>query len=273
MDASVKPTREQIQNERFKRFFVISLALHGAFIASSLLGNLIFPSDAELFIPTVQVDMVALPDLVKSENEPLIDKSLTPKEEAKPAEKPPEKVAEKEPEKVKPKEAPKPDEMSLKRERDNAAKKALERLKEEMKKAQKDAQKKKLEELADRKKADSDRLEALRRALKGNQVNEGTAVSGVNEATKNAYIGMIQNAIKSNWALPSYYQDKGLSAHVVIQIGSSGQLVGFRFTKPSGDDRFDEYVRSAVQQSAPFSAPPEEMARTLRGGIGVRFPL
>jgi len=266
-------TREQIFNERFKRFFVVSLGLHAAFMLASLLGNLILPGDPELFVPTVQIDMVALPDLVKAENEQILDKTLPVKEEAKPQEKPTPKEAVKEPEKVKPKDAPKPDEMSLKRERDTAAKKALERLKEEMKKAQKEAEKKRLEEVAERKKTDNDRLEALRRALKGNTINEGTSTAGVTEATKNAYIGMLQQVIRSNWGLPAYLQNKGLSAAVVIQIDGRGNVVGFRFTKPSGNDSFDEYVKSAVQQSSPFAAPPEEMARTVRSGIGVRFPL
>jgi TonB family protein len=269
----LKPTREQIQNERFKRFFGVSLALHAALLATGLIGNLILPGNPELFVPTVQIDMVALPDLVKSQKEQILDKTLPVKDEPAPKEKPAEKVAEKEPEKTKPKDEPKPDEMTLKRERDAAAKKALERLREEMKKAQKDAEKKKLEELADKRKENQKRFEeAFRNALKGNQVNEGTSTSGVSEATKNAYIGMIQQTIRSNWGLPAWLQNRGLSAAVVIQIDGRGNVVGFRFTKPSGNDTFDEYVKSAVQQST-FAPPPEEMARTVRSGVGVRFPL
>jgi TonB family protein len=268
-------TREQIQNERFKRFFGVSLALHGAFMAASFLGNLVFPGDPEMFVPTVQVDMVALPDLVKSDKEPVLDKTLPVKDEPAPKEKPAEKVAEKEPEKAKPKdEPPKPDEMTLKRERDAAAKKALDRLREEMKKAQKEAEKKKQEDLADKRKENQKRFEeAFRNALKGNQVNEGTSTTGVTEATKNAYVGMIQQTIRNNWGLPAWLQNRGLSAAVVIQIDGRGNVVGFRFLKTSGNDTFDEYVKSAVQQSSPFAAPPEEMARTVRSGVGVRFPL
>lgn len=267
-------TREQIQNERFKRFFVVSLILHVVFFALGFIGHLISPGTPEFFVPTVQVDMVALPDQVKSQTEQVLDKSLPVKEEPAPKEKAVEKTAEKEPDKPKVVDAPKPDEMSLKRDRDAAAKKALERLREEMKKSQKDAQKKKLEELADQRKENQKRFEeAFRNALKGNQVNEGTSTSGVTEATKNAYIGVIQQTIRNNWGLPPYLQGRGLSAAVVVQINSGGAVVGFRFTKTSGSDAFDDYVKSAVQQSSPFPAPPEEMARTVRNGIGVRFPL
>ncbi|RYZ96414.1 MAG: TonB family protein, partial [Proteobacteria bacterium] len=59
----------------------------------------------------------------------------------------------------------------------------------------------------------------------------------------------------------------------VIQIDARGNVVGMRFTKNSGDNTFDDYVTRAVKDSSPFPSPPEEMARTVRSGVGVRFPL
>jgi TolA protein len=147
-------------------------------------------------------------------------------------------------------------------------------LKEEMKKAQADAAKKKAEELADKKKENQKRFEeAFRNALKGNQVNDGSSTTGINEATKNAYVGLIQQTIRNNWGLPAWLQGRGFSAAVVIQIDARGNVVGMRFTKNSGDNTFDDYVTRAVKDSSPFPSPPEEMARTVRSGVGVRFPL
>lgn len=264
--------RQSAQQQRMARYLKLSLGLHVGLAALSLLGNLVFPSTAEVFLPSVQIDMVALPDLVKSQNQPILDKTL-PVKDAPPPPEPPQKTAEKEPE---PRDNAKDDRMSIEREKQAAidAKKALERLRNQVKKTQAEEVERARRELLEKRQADLARFkEAYRSVVKGNQVNEGTSMTGVSAETRNAYIGMIQEKIRSNWALPAFLQGRGLTANAIVQLDGSGRVIGFRLTKSSGNETFDEYVTTAVQRSSPFAPPPEEMSRTLRNGFQVNFPL
>lgn len=254
------------------RYLKISLGLHVGLAALSLLGNLVFPSTAEVFLPSVQIDMVALPDLVKSQNQPVLDKTL-PVKDAPPPPEAPQKTAEKEPE---PRDNAKDDRMSIEREKQAAidAKKALERLRNQVKKTQAEEVEKARRELLEKRQADLARFkEAYRSVVKGNQVNEGTSMTGVTEETKNAYIGHVQEKIRANWALPAWLQGRGLKAQALVQIDSRGNVAGFQILRSSGNEAFDEFVETAVKRSGPFAPPPEEMSRTVRSGLGVNFPL
>ena len=63
------------ENQKTKRYVKISLIIHGALFAFLLVGNFISPP-AKMIEPTVQIDMVALPDQVKSQDNPALDPSL-----------------------------------------------------------------------------------------------------------------------------------------------------------------------------------------------------
>ena len=250
-------------------YFALSLTLHASFFLLALFWQKLGPHNIPLLIqPTVKVDLVALPNEVKNPEPP-------PMDIAKPiAEKPPELPP---PEEKSEEETPvAPNKTSPKTHKDaeNKAKNAIERMREEME-TKKLAEDKKRKELLDKRKADLKKLEeTYRSAVRGNQVNQGTSNTGQMEETKNAYGAYIANHLRENWSLPSYLQSKGFRAVVRIYLDQHGTVTKSIFTKYSGNDVFDEYVKSTIQQSSPFSPPPDEFSGKLRTvGMEVNFPL
>lgn len=255
------------QKKRAKRYLTLSLAAHLIGMALVMLSQAIFPSDpAELQLPTVQIDMLALPDQVKDLNQADVDVTLPVKENTPPAA---EDKTSKADEMAAPAEKKKKD-PSLKEKTKETAKDALAKLKEEV-------ERQKREQNAAAKK--NERLQALeqkfRNPIRGNQLNQGTSADGVLEATKNAYAGHVANKIRAGWALPTYMQNQSqLRAAVVVYIAPDGKLIRYEFRQNSGNDTFDDYVKRAIMQSTPYAPPPSDMARDLRAsGILVRFPL
>lgn len=258
----------QPRNTKLRRYLKISLGLHLGIFAFLVVGQWVAPNNTEMFQPTVQIDMVALPDLVKSQSQPL-DTTLPVKDAPPPARK--EEAAEKD----EPTPAPVPEKESKKeREAESDAKKALERLRAEVKKEQKEEDKRR-RELVNKREEELKRFEeTYRAAIKGNQVNQGTSATGAMQATLNAYVGHIREKLNGNWALPVWLQSAGLRAEVRMYLDARGNIIRYTFTKSSGNQTFDEYVEGTLKRSSPFAPPPEEMAKGLRNsGIGVQFPL
>lgn len=258
-----------MQDKKLKYYLKISFWAHIVLFAIAMLSQIVFPGKANLLTPTVHIDMVALPNQVKDANPEPIDTSLPVKNQAPPAE----KKSDPEPEKKKSEEIsiPKPraDHSVEKR-----AKSAVERLREQMKKEREEIERKK-QELLSRRKDDLKKFEQkYREAIRGNQTNQGSSMTGEMQATMNAYAGAIMERLRANWALPVWLQSKGLRASVRIYIDGRGNLVRFQFSENSGNDTFDEYVKGTIQRSNPFAPPPEDMVRGLRNsGIEVSFPL
>ncbi len=267
---------ENPQNDKLKRYLKISLGLHLGFFLALGLGNFVFPSKGMEFLPSVQIDMVALPDLVKSQDNSFVDKSL-PVKDAPPPPPPPEQASKDEDVMKKPEPEPKKDDaMALKKQKEaeREAKKALEALRNQKQKSEREEAKKR-QELVNRREEDLKRFEeTYRAAIRGNQVNDGDSSSGAMQATANAYAGHIREKLNSNWALPTFLQSKGYRAVVRIYIDARGNIVRYFFTQYSGNEAFDNYVKASLQNSTPFAPPPEEMAKGLRNaGLEVQFPL
>jgi outer membrane biosynthesis protein TonB len=265
---------EGYQKEKLLRFLKISLGLHALFFALMIVGNFIAPA-TQLLQPSVQIDMVALPDLVKSQKSHPVDTSLPVKDAPPPSPKP----EAQEPQDDDAMQAPDMDkekELALKKakEAEKEAKKALEKMRDRLKKEQAEKEKQR-QEILDQRQEDLKRFEqTYRAAIKGNQLNQGTSDTGDLQAAVNAYAGHIRERLRSNWALPVWLQSQGLRAVVRMYIDGRGNIVRYQFTKFSGNDVFDDYVKGALQRSSPFAPPPEEMARGLRNsGMEVQFPL
>lgn len=250
-----------MSDQKLSRYLAYSLGAHGALFFVLLLQALVFPSHALLLQPTIHVDLVALPDQVKTQDTsvdtslPVSDKAPLPQETPKAKDEPPPVVkAQKSPEEI-----------------SRDAKKALKNLKSEVEKLREAKREAQIEQEKERIKALE---EKSRRALRGNQVNKGTSASGVMEETLNAYAGHVTERLRSNWALPTWLQSRNLRAVVRIYINQQGQIVNFSFRQGSGNEAFDNYVKAAVERSNPFAPPPAEMARQLQsGGMEVSFPL
>lgn len=260
------------EKQKTKRFVKISLILHFSLFALLLIGNFVSPP-AMLIEPTVQIDMVALPDQVKSQDNPALDPALPVKDLPPP---PSQKAPEPEPDEVALPEKPEKKVHDTKKEleAEKRAKSALEKLREQMKK-DKQAEAKKRQQELDQRQEDLKRFDqAYRSALKGNQTNQGTSTTGSMAATLNAYAGHITDRLRSNWNLPAYLQGKGLRASVIMYINPNGQVSRFVLKQSSGNEAFDDYVIATIKRSNPFAPPPEEMAKGLRNsGLEVLFPL
>ncbi len=69
----------------------------------------------------------------------------------------------------------------------------------------------------------------------------------------------IHDYLKKAWALSKYQVSRrDLEASVVIVFDPQGRLVDYRFTRPSGDERFDDSVRKAILQLKQLPTPPDK---------------
>ena len=250
--------------KRQKRFLFLSLALHFIFFAVAFLSQMIFPGKTDVFVPTVQIDMLALPDQVKTPDND-VDVTKPVKENAKPETSKPEPKDDDSDMKFV-EEKPKP-----KKDTEKKALSAIEKLRQEIAKEKK----RKEEAMAQKRKDELKNFEDRYRApIRGNQVNQGTSANGVLAATMNAYAGHVADRVRRNWGLPPYLSNQNLRAEVRIFIDSSGNLARYQFITSSGNQVFDDYVKTSITRAAPFAPPPAEMARGLRsGGIDLQFPL
>lgn len=251
--------------QQLRAYLKASLIGHAALFLLFGLGSIFAPDTLHL-TPAIQIDMVALPDQTKNAETQSVDTALPVKEDEPPPPK----------EEAKP-EKPEPDPMVMEKKKtedaEKRAKEALAKIRENLKKEQKAEEAKKKETAAKRKQDLKQFEETFRKALKGNQVNQGSSESGQMQATINAYAGHIADRIRDNWDLPVFLQSKDLSARIVIYIGSNGGLLRMQITKSSGNAVFDDKAEAAVR-AARFSPPPAELASGLRNsGIEVKFPL
>ena len=265
------------QEKNLKRFIVFSLALHILLLIYLSLKSALFPDQPKEYLPSLRVDLVALPDLKKAEiAEPKAVEVEKPKEIEKPKEETPEveKPVEKPKEKVKPapKVQAKPDIKADTSAGDFAVKKKKKELHE---KKEKEAQKK-LKSALDRIKA-LERIKAMAGGdeIKGNRISKGSALSGeAKTSLETTYFDVVLERVRSNWELPKWLQDRELSATVMIYLDARGGLKSFKFTKSSGNEQFDNEVKRTLQASAPFPLPPSAIASDLSGsGISLGFPI
>ncbi len=241
------------QNKLLKRFIFFSLSLHVGLLVYLSIKSALFPDQPIEYLPSLRVDLVALPDQKKSE---II--------EPKPAETLP---------KPEVKQESKPD---LKADLDDGdfavqkKKKKLERAKKE-----KEAQKK-LKAAINRIKA-IERIKALAGGdeIKGNKISKGSALTGEAKASlETTYFDVVLERVRSNWELPKWLQDQSFTAKVLVYLDGRGQLKSFKFTQSSGNAQFDNEVKRTLQASSPFPVPPGAISGDISGqGILLGFPL
>jgi TolA protein len=256
------------------------------FLALVVLKSLVFPSNPIPYVPSLRVDLVALPDVLKKDRQDL-DQSPPPEnltESLREAEASAVRTAEKD---AKTSDAPddaaeagqktaqppgaialatKADPAKERAQRSKKLKNALQRIRSlEKIAAQKDPQN-------DSPKAAESRSATV---IKGNRLSPGTSLSGdARETSEASYFDRVRSRLQANWALPVWLARRGLSAKAQIRLDRRGRLLALAFTQVSGDPRFDEAVKNAILQSQPFPFPPEELSTALASdGILVGFPL
>ena len=121
------------------------------------------------------------------------------------------------------------------------------------------------------------RIEALRREQERNELKEKLAALGSKDSRgrgTDAPVGVaegkgseagtpfdlwIHDYLKKAWALSRYQVNRrDLEATVVIVFDPQGRLVDYRFTRKSGDERFDDSVRKAILQLKQLPTPPDK---------------
>ncbi len=253
-----------------------SLGLHASLGAIILLKSLVFPGEPKEYKPSLRVDLVGLPDLLKKDMalvSPAAPQGATPEEP------PPEKSAATSAE-----ESAAPNEMVLQKKQSISERnrRRLEQLARE-EKADRERRKKNNEALS--------RMKALARIrsqvastsqeqadgilIKGNRISRGTNLTGdaVEQGQPN-YLDLVKSRLQSTWELPVWLARQKLSAKVEIFIDPKGIVKNFRFTKPSGNAQFDDAVRRTISEAQPFPQPPkDEAASLLVHGISLGFPL
>ena len=242
----------------------ISLILHFFIFAFFGLKATLFSTDTIQIDPSIKVTMVGLPDKIAHLPEPPTPKAepLPPKPEEKAAPIPPKAE-------VKPVPAAKPVVLHPKVDTRDSLKSIKEMEKEEKRKEALQAIQNEVQ--AEEKKAE--RQAKVAQILKGNIVNNGSALHGLMKADFQEYIGDVQNHIHEHWNLPEWLTNANLKATVVVFLDSQGNVVKRAVRKSSGDERFDNYTLKAVDEASPFPKPPEKFVDLLKNdGIAIGFP-
>lgn len=105
---------------------------------------------------------------------------------------------------------------------------------------------------------------------KGNVLSEGSQLSGEQGTNTDVYVDGLVTKIRNQWKLPVWLSKQNLSAKVVVYLRSTGGIDRMNFVQPSGNESFDQYVKKAIESSAPFPPPPRDIESD---GILLGFPL
>jgi outer membrane biosynthesis protein TonB len=265
------------------RGLVYSLLAHGSLILLVMLKSLIFPSNPTPLIPTLRVDIVGLPDQLKSEkggtppppSKELQDALAQAEKAAKELQLDTPPVKPRKPDPV-----PEPvtkNEMAIK---NKTEKKSPTSEKGDSKKRQEKmtsaiTRLKALQKIASETSENAPSPEAGGVALKGNKISKGHSQAGeFTENSESGYLERLRDRLSDRWSLPVWVARKNLSAQAQVWIDRRGQLIRFEFKRTSGNPQFDEAVKSTILSSQPFPAPPRELTGSLESnGILVGFPL
>ncbi|MCM2323527.1 MAG: cell envelope integrity protein TolA [Oligoflexia bacterium] len=247
-----------------------SFGLHAAVLLFVVIKSLVFPGKPVTYLPSLRVDIVGLPDVLKKDMASLspAPPPLTAKEERTEPPAP----------KAKPEAKADPDEMVLKPKKADPKAEAAERQKK-LKSAL--ARIKALDKIADSTKTkavESPANASLRGTgplIKGNAISRGTSLDGAaRESAEASYFDSLRERLRENWLLPVWLARQRLSAQIMVFIDGRGTLRGFTLVRSSGNAQFDEAVRKTISQSQPFPVPPETIAgRLATDGVLVGFPL
>jgi outer membrane biosynthesis protein TonB len=246
---------------------MFSKALRGSFIAHFLLvmaafiGSIVLPHKPKQYVPSVRVDLVALPDVKKadlSKTSPAeIEKLKEKLDEIDKAERAALKDRAKKAEAAKKETNIDPDAMSLKKKEKDDGK----------------TRKKDMSDALHRMKA----LQAMEEEVaktaapaKGNMLSKGSALSGEQNMDTDLYVDELVSRIREHWNLPLWLKNQRLTAKVMLYIDSRGGIARVVFAQRSGNEQFDAQVMKAIELSAPFARPNAEIKSD---GILLGFPL
>ncbi|HAR42014.1 MAG TPA: hypothetical protein DCS07_05190 [Bdellovibrionales bacterium] len=264
-----------------------SVIIHAVFLTAVVIKSLVFPGGSKPYIPTLRVDIVGLPDILKKDlsavpkesasldqikealkraddqlrlSKEMAKQALAKEAKAKAAEKA--KTAEPDEMLVKPRTVTAKPDGNTGKTRQKKMKDALARLKA-------------LERIRSEAAPSPSNTKTQGILIKGNKVSHGTQLSGeARESEQANYYDSLRSRLQDNWALPVWVARQKLSAQVQIFIDGRGRLRTYRFIKLSGNAQFDGAVKQCLSDSQPFPLPPESLSSSiLVDGILIGFPL
>jgi colicin import membrane protein len=259
---------------------LISLGLHFFILSLFILQNVFFDGEKIDYESAIRVDIVGLPDKIQNQapSEPGPSESKpTPKEEPKPPEpqaavepetttKLPDKKLPQESEAIKltkEKNKPEPSDKIKKKQQD-----ALEKIKRmsALDKIKSDVE-------SEQRKDTLSKLSKSTHQYKGNVLNAGTELTGLNKIQHENYVSLLDKKIKENWTLPQWLANKNYKAQALIKIDENGVVVYNQIYKSSGNTSYDDIVIETINKSSPFPKPPEKFVDIVGiKGILIGFP-
>lgn len=250
--------------ESFNRALRFSVGGHALLLLAVIISSLVFRGKPRTYLPSVRVDLIGLPDLKKADlmnaqsaDMEKLKKTLEQmeKQEKDQAKKKPKPVVEAEP--------PKQDDTM-----------ALKKKEKQKQKAAEDERKKKLDSAIARMKAIQameDSVKAAQAPAKGNKLSKGSQLFGEQkEGDTDLYVDALVTKVRAHWRLPLWLAKQRHGAKVLVFLNRIGRVDRLIFTQTSGNEQFDQYVRAAIEQAAPFDAPPSDIQSD---GILLGFPL
>lgn len=253
---------ESFRNDQLGRALTWSLFVHGAIAIFIIIKSLVFPGSPVFITPSLRVDLVGLPDILKK------DLSQVSKTLPKPD------IQEKAPTPVKPiapvEEVAKSEEMVLNPKKTTVKKTETKVDQTKEKKIQSAlARIRALEKLKDKDEEDDSVV------IKGNQISQGTSLSGnARENAESGYYDLVREALVEFWSLPPWLARQKLGAQIQIRIDPAGTILSSRFIKTSGNPQFDDAILATLRDAQPLPRPPKDLLTSLSdNGIVVGFPL
>lgn len=259
---------------------LISLGLHFFILSLFILQNVFFDGEKIDYESAIRVDIVGLPDKIQNQapSEPAPSESKpAPKEEPKPPEpqaavepetttKLPDKKLPQESEAIKltkEKNKPEPSDKIKKKQQDALDKikrmSALDKIKSDVENEQR--------------KDTLSKLSKSTHQYKGNVLNAGTELTGLNKIQHENYVSLLDKKIKENWTLPQWLANKNYKAQALIKIDENGVVVYNQIYKSSGNSSYDDIVIETINKSSPFPKPPEKFVDIVGiKGILIGFP-
>jgi TonB family protein len=227
----------------------ISIIAHALIVLGWIVGPLILKTlgieNTKTYIPSLRVDLVALPDRKVTDThlpDPVLPQKPPEEETAKP-----EKSAT-----TAPTTASNDSDISLNKSKNKKA--------ESMK--------------ADQIKKALARIRALEQ-IKGNEVSKGSSLSGeVKKELETTYFDALLEKVREHWELPTWLLEKNLIAQASIKIAADGRILKIQLVKSSGNEQFDQEVKRAIQLANPLPPPPSELnTDSFRSNLILGFPL
>lgn len=251
---------------------------HAVLLVFMILKNVFFDVEVPDYQAAILVDMVALPDKNPSlPSQKSEDTKPTPVEKSPPAE--PDPVTK--PAEALPDKKPQIDETAIKLV-DTKKREEKQKLLDEKKRKEALDRIKKMNALDSIKSSvETERIEKLvgqseskaKPVFKGNVLNPGTELNGINKIQHENYVALIDRQIKENWTLPQWLANKDFKAQALLKIDQNGNIIYNQIYKSSGNANYDDIVKETIQKSGPFPKPPDKFSAILsEKGVLIGFP-